>query len=212
MAQGQLARQDGQNGPIGQRVFRLSQGLARKLYEGGYAGVNWPKEYGGRAAPRSSSKPYSRKSWPWPTRRNAWAPLAKDWSDPRSSPSERRSKRNATCRPSSRARMFGARAFPSRTPAAIWLPWKPKAWPEGDDFIINGQKIWTSYAHIADQCLLVVRTDPSAAKHKGLTSLLVDMKTPGITVRPLRMMSGDSPGFNEMFFTNVRVSVKHSNT
>ncbi len=75
---------------------------------------------------------------------------------------------------------------------------------DGDDFVVNGQKIWTSYAHIAEQCLLVVRTDPAAAKHKGLTCLLVDMKTSGISVRPLKMMSGDS-GFNEMFFTNVRV-------
>jgi alkylation response protein AidB-like acyl-CoA dehydrogenase len=80
---------------------------------------------------------------------------------------------------------------------------------DADDFVVNGQKIWTSYAHIADQCLLVVRTDPSAAKHKGLTSLLVDMKSPGITVRPLKMMSGDS-GFNEMFFTNVRVPVANA--
>ena len=84
-----------------------------------------------------------------------------------------------------------------------------KAVLDGDDFVVNGQKIWTSYAHIADLCLLVVRTDPSAAKHKGLTSLLVDMKSPGITVRPLKMMSGDS-GFNEMFFTNLRVPVKQT--
>jgi alkylation response protein AidB-like acyl-CoA dehydrogenase len=72
--------------------------------------------------------------------------------------------------------------------------------------VVNGQKIWTSYAHIADLCMLVVRTDTAAPKHKGITCLLVDMKTPGITVRPLKMMSGDS-GFNEMFFSNVRVPV-----
>jgi alkylation response protein AidB-like acyl-CoA dehydrogenase len=79
-----------------------------------------------------------------------------------------------------------------------------KAVLDGNDFVINGQKIWTSYAHIAQQCLLIVRTDSSVAKHKGITALLVDMTLPGIAVRPLKMMSGDS-GFNEMFFTNLRV-------
>ncbi|MBX3437736.1 MAG: acyl-CoA dehydrogenase family protein, partial [Planctomycetaceae bacterium] len=81
-----------------------------------------------------------------------------------------------------------------------------KAVCEGDHWIVNGQKIWTSFAHIADWCLLLVRTDPTAPKHKGITTLLVDMKTPGLSVRPLRQMSGDS-GFNEVFFTDVRVPV-----
>ncbi len=79
-----------------------------------------------------------------------------------------------------------------------------KATLDGNDYVVNGQKIWTSFAHMADQCLLVVRTDSNVPKHKGLTCLLVDMKTPGIEVRPLRMMSGDA-SFNEMFFTNARI-------
>lgn len=75
---------------------------------------------------------------------------------------------------------------------------------EGDYYIVNGQKTWTSYAHLSDFCMLLVRTDFKAPKHKGITCLLVDMKTPGISVKPLRMMSGDSV-FNEIFFTDVRV-------
>jgi alkylation response protein AidB-like acyl-CoA dehydrogenase len=75
---------------------------------------------------------------------------------------------------------------------------------DGDHFVVNGQKTWTSYAHVSDWIFLLVRTDPSAHKYKGITCLLVDMKSPGVSVRPLRMMSGDS-GFNEVFFSDVRV-------
>jgi alkylation response protein AidB-like acyl-CoA dehydrogenase len=70
--------------------------------------------------------------------------------------------------------------------------------------VVSGQKVWTTLAHIADWCILMVRTDPAAPKHRGISYLLVDMKTPGVTVRPLRQMTGGHE-FNELFFENVHV-------
>jgi alkylation response protein AidB-like acyl-CoA dehydrogenase len=75
---------------------------------------------------------------------------------------------------------------------------------EGENFIVNGQKIWTSFAQYAQWCFLLARTDSLAPKHKGISFLLVDMSTPGVSIRPLRQLSGESE-FNETFFDNVKV-------
>ena len=79
---------------------------------------------------------------------------------------------------------------------------------DGTDFVINGQKIWTSTADRADMIFCLVRTEPDAPKHKGISYLIFSMKTPGIEVRPLRTMTGGSE-FNEVFFTDVRVPIDH---
>ena len=75
---------------------------------------------------------------------------------------------------------------------------------DGDEWIVNGQKVWTTLAHMAKWGLLVARTDPEATKHKGLTYFVVDMHSPGVAVRPLKQMTGDAE-FNEVFFTDVRI-------
>jgi alkylation response protein AidB-like acyl-CoA dehydrogenase len=79
-----------------------------------------------------------------------------------------------------------------------------RAIQDGDEWIVNGQKVWTTVAHLAKWGMLVARTDPDAEKHKGLTYFVVDMKGPGVEVRPLRQMTGDAE-FNEVYFTDARV-------
>jgi alkylation response protein AidB-like acyl-CoA dehydrogenase len=84
---------------------------------------------------------------------------------------------------------------------------KTRAIRDGEEYVINGEKIWTSYAQHADYCYLLARTDPEAPKHRGLSLFLVPMTTPGITVRPIRSMDGYTDHINHVFFDNVRVPV-----
>ncbi|MDF3074188.1 MAG: acdA, partial [Alphaproteobacteria bacterium] len=82
---------------------------------------------------------------------------------------------------------------------------RTKAERDGEDWIINGQKVWTSGAHYSDYGIVITRTDPTVPKHQGLTMFYLDMKSPGVEVRPIKQISGTA-NFNEVFFTNVRIS------
>ena len=96
----------------------------------------------------------------------------------------------------------GARGTPSPTPAPTSAASALRAELDGDQWVLNGQKIWTSAGHLADHIFTLARTDPDAPKHKGISFLLVDMRQPGIEVRPIRMISGESE-FNEVFYTDA---------
>jgi alkylation response protein AidB-like acyl-CoA dehydrogenase len=176
----------------------------RRLFEHGWAGISWPKEYGGRGATLMEQAIFQAE-----LARASAPPLIGTIGLSLVGPTiiamgtaEQKSRYLPTILSGEE---IWCQGFSEPNSGSDLAALATRATRDGDDFIVNGQKIWTSFAQMADWCLLLVRTDPEAPKHKGITCLLLDMKSEGVSVRPLRQMSGDE-GFNEVFFSNVRVS------
>ncbi|HZO80935.1 MAG TPA: acyl-CoA dehydrogenase family protein [Candidatus Binataceae bacterium] len=175
----------------------------RKLYDGGWAGLTWPKEYGGRAATFVEQVIFQQElaRLNLPMGCNVLGvimtgPALMQWG------TEAQKQRYLQKILSAEEIWCEGMSEPSAGSDLAAL--QTRATLDGDYFIVNGQKVWTTIAHRSHFCQLFVRTDPEVPKHKGLSCLLVDMKSPGVNVRPLKQISGDSE-FNEIFFEDVRV-------
>jgi alkylation response protein AidB-like acyl-CoA dehydrogenase len=175
----------------------------RTMHAAGYVGMDWPREFGGRGAPITEMvilyQEMARAESPQLVNRGGVSMLGPTLM------------RYGT--PAQQARFLPriltaedlwCQGFSEPNAGSDLANLQTRAVLDGDAFVVNGQKVWTSMGHVADWCFLLVRTDPSAAKHKGISFLLVDMTSPGITIRPLRQITGEAE-FNEVFFDNVRV-------
>jgi alkylation response protein AidB-like acyl-CoA dehydrogenase len=176
----------------------------RRLYQAGYAALHWPKEWGGAGADVITQSVYQDEVLRLGLPLYGCNQLALDRIGPTIAlmGTEEQRKRHMPRMLTGEAIWCQGYSEPNAGSDLAGL--QTRAELDGDDFVVNGQKVWTSLAHRADWQVLLVRTDPQAPKHKGISYLLVDMKTPGITIRPLVQITGES-GFNEVFYDNVRV-------
>ncbi len=179
----------------------------KRLYEGGWVAVHWPKEYGGRGATvlqrqifreelerLNLSEPFIGMGI------SLLGPTLMHWG------TDEQKKRYL---PSIlKGEEIWCQGYSEPNSGSDLASLQTRAVEDGDYFVVNGQKVWTSMAQHADWIFLLVRTDPEAPKHKAISYLLVDMHSPGITVRPLVQITG-AKGFNEVFFEDVRVP-KHN--
>ena len=179
----------------------------KKMHSGGWVGISWPKEYGGRGATLTQQIIYNEElaKVDSPMLVNGLGimlvgPTIIHWG------TEEQKKKHIPKILSADELWCQGYSEPGAGSDVASL--QTRAIEEGDYFIVNGQKVWTSDAHHADMCILLVRTDPEAPKHKGISYILVDMHSPGVTVRPLVQITGDA-NFNEVFFEDVKVPKKN---
>jgi len=179
----------------------------RQMAEAGYVGMDWPREFGGRGAAITEMvilyQEMARAESPQIVNRGGVSMLGPTLMKLGTPAQQKRFLRNILT-----ADELWCQGFSEPNAGSDLANLQTRAVLDGDHFVVNGQKVWTSMGHVADWCFLLVRTDPAAAKHKGISFLLVDMKTPGITVRPLRQITGEAE-FNETFFDNVRVPAEN---
>lgn len=177
---------------------------ARKMYDGGWSGLAWPREYGGRdLTPLEHlifAEEYTAADAP-PLIDQGVGPAL---TGPTLIHHGTEEQKERFLKPILTGEEIWCQGFSEPGAGSDLAGLQTRAVLDGDELVINGQKVWTSYAKFADWCILIVRTNPDARKHKGLTFVLLDMKTPGITIRPLVEMTGVA-WFNEVFFEDVRV-------
>ncbi len=175
----------------------------KRKYDGGWACITWPEEYGGRGASAIESVIFNQEESKFSTPASVFvigqgmcAPTMMAWA------SEEQKKHHVPRLASGEdiwCQLFSEPAGGSDLAAL-----RTRAERDGDDWIINGQKIWTSGAHYSDWGVIVLRTDPNVPKHQGLTYFFLNMKSPGIEIKPIKQISGGA-NFNEVYFTDVRV-------
>src|SRR5262245_20974522 len=175
----------------------------KRLHAGGWVGVHWPAEYGGRGASVVENYIFQEEM------ARAKAPeiigrIGVNLVGPTLIAHGSTAQKHRYLRPILAAEEIWCQLFSEPNAGSDLTALRCKAERDGDSFVVNRQKVWTSYAQFAAWGILLARTDVSAPKAKGISFLIVDMRSPGITIRPLRQMTG-SEEFNEVFLENVRV-------
>lgn len=180
---------------------------SRALYEAGYSGLTWPKEYGGGGRPYSYQAIFLEES------ARAEAPqhlgvIGLGMAGPTIIAHGTEQQKARYLARILSAEEIWCQGFSEPGAGSDLSAVRTSARLEGDRIVVDGQKVWSSYAHIADWCILVTRSDPESERHRGLTYLIVEMASPGVEVRPLRQLTGEAE-FNEIFFNGVEVPVEN---
>jgi alkylation response protein AidB-like acyl-CoA dehydrogenase len=180
---------------------------SRKMYDAGYAGLTWPEEFGGRGAP------YSHQAIVLEEFARAGAPqhmgvIGLGMAGPTIMAHGTDEQKRRYLPKILSAEEIWCQGFSEPDAGSDLSSVRTRIEPRDGHFVVNGQKVWSSFAHIADFCILVGRSDPESQRHAGLTYVIADMKVPGVEVRPLRQITGEAE-FNEIFFTDVEVPREH---
>ncbi len=189
--------------PQGPERLSVLKDWSRTLYEGGYVGLTWPKAYGGHEAPMTHQaillEELGRAESP-----EHVGVIGLGMAGPTIQAHGTDAQKDRYLRPILTGEEIWCQGFSEPASGSDLASLQTKAIRDDGGWLVSGQKVWSSYAHIADLCILLARTDASGSKHEGLTYFLMDMHAPGVEVRPIRQITGDAE-FNEVFMTDVRI-------
>jgi alkylation response protein AidB-like acyl-CoA dehydrogenase len=175
----------------------------RRLYEGGWAGITWPVEFGGRGGDVVQSMIFRQEEAQFDVTSGLFA-VAIGMAGPTIIDHGSEAQRARYLPAMLRGEEVWCQLFSEPGAGSDLASLATRAERDGDEWVVNGQKVWSSGAHHADMGILLARTNPDLPKHRGITFFILDMRSAGIEVRPLRQMTGGAT-FNEVFFTDVRV-------
>ncbi|MFC4006783.1 acyl-CoA dehydrogenase family protein [Nonomuraea purpurea] len=192
--------------PEGDPLARAKEFMA-KLHDAGYSGITWPKEWGGQGLTQAEERAFAAEARDYALPTYVFS-IGLGMTGPTILDRGTDRQRERFLRPLLRGEEIWCQLFSEPGAGSDVAALQTRAVRDVDHWIVNGQKVWTSVAHHADWGLLLARTDVEVPKHKGLTMFVVDMRHPGVTVRPLKDMSGRS-NFNEIFFDNVPIPDEH---
>jgi alkylation response protein AidB-like acyl-CoA dehydrogenase len=190
-----------------QRFEEFGREWSKQLYDAGYAGLTWPKEYGGAGAP------YSYQAIFYEEMAAAAAPphigvIGLGMAGPTIMVHGTEAQKSRHLAKILSGEDVWCQGFSEPDAGSDLAAARTRAEQRDGAFVVNGQKVWSSFAHIADWCILVTQSDPDGPRYKNLTYLIVDMHAPGVEVRPLRQITGEAE-FNEIFFTDVEVPAEN---
>ena len=180
----------------------------QKTFDAGFGWISGPTEYGGRALPGRYQSRYDSLAAQYDTPSGAPLGIGLGMVAPTILAHATPKVKDAYLRRMWRGEIVGCQLFSEPSAGSDLAGVSMKAERDGDEWLLSGQKVWTSGAHYSDIGEVICRSDPSLPKHKGLTCFVVDMHAPGVEVRPLRQMTGGA-SFNEVFFNEVRVPDDH---
>jgi alkylation response protein AidB-like acyl-CoA dehydrogenase len=187
--------------------FEKTRAWQRTLYDNGWAGITWPKEFGGRGGTPAEAIIFGQEAAKFDVTPGFFG-AAQSLVGPPIMRHGNQAQQERYLPKLMSGEESWCQLFSEPGAGSDLAALGTRAVRDGDEFVVNGQKVWNSEAQHADYGILIARTDPDAPKHKGITFFLVDMRTPGIEVVPLRQATGQSH-FNEVFFNDVRIPAEN---
>jgi alkylation response protein AidB-like acyl-CoA dehydrogenase len=188
-------------------AIKSAKAWQAKKFDEGWAVLTWPKEFGGQGLSRVEAVVWGQEEARYKTPPPIYG-IGHGMLGPTIMAHGTQEQKDKYVKEMARGQVVWCQLFSEPAAGSDLAGLRTTAVRDGDDWVINGQKIWSTGAHYCDWGMIVTRTDPNAAKHAGLTYFIVDMHAPGVEIRPIKQINGGK-GFNEVFFKDVRTSDKN---